>query len=89
MAILNSVKKALRISHSLLDEELTANIGEARAEMIRSGVPFETAADDTNASVTAAIKAYCKMVNAPDRNSAEGYEKSWLYQLENLRKSSF
>lgn len=87
MAILDDVKKALRISHNAINSELTANIAEARAEMVRAGIDATVASDDTKPLVVSAIKAYCKMVDAPDKAQAEGYERSWLYQLENMRKS--
>lgn len=85
--ILEQVKTARRIRHNELDSEIEDNIAEARAEMVRSGIDPAAAADDTKPLVVSAIKAYCKMVGASDKAQQEGYEKSWLYQLDCLRKS--
>lgn len=86
--LLADVKTALRISHNLLDSELTANIAEARAEMVRNGIDEAVAADESNALIVGAIKTYCKMINAVDEKQREGYDRSWLFQLDNLRKST-
>ena len=88
MAILNDVKIALRISHNALDTELTANIAEARAEMVRNGIEENIANDDNNPLIVAAIKTYCKMINTDDDKTAERYDASWKYQLDCLRKST-
>lgn len=88
MAILDDVKIALRIAHNGIDTELTANIAEARAEMIRSGINGTVANDDTNPLIVGAIKTYCKMVNANTDTDADRYDRSWKYQLDCLRKSA-
>lgn len=86
--LLADVKTAMRIGHNALDSEITANIAEARAEMVRNGIDEAVALDESNALIVSTIKTYCKMVNAPDTKTSEGYERSWLFQLENLRKST-
>ena len=88
MAILDDVKLALRISHTALDTELTANIAEARAEMDRNGIDESIANDDSNPLIVAAIKTYCKLVNTDIDKTAERYDASWKYQLDCLRKST-
>ena len=88
MAILDDVKLALRISHTALDTELTANIAEARAEMVRNGIDESIANDDNNPLIVAAIKTYCKFINTDIDKTAERYEESWKYQLDCLRKST-
>lgn len=87
--LLNDVKTALRISHNKLDSELTANIAEARAEMVRLGIDEAVAIDEGNPLIVGAIKTYVKMINAKDVKTAEGYDKSWMYQLDCIRKSNF
>ena len=88
MAILDDVKLALRINHTALDSELTANIAEARAEMVRNGIDESIANDDNNPLIVAAIKTYCKFINTDIDKTAERYEESWKYQLDCLRKST-
>jgi uncharacterized phage protein (predicted DNA packaging) len=84
--MLEKIKLALRISHNLLDADINDSILEARAEMLRSGVPAEVA-DSEHPLVRAAIKVYCLANYATDADMAEGYQESWRYQLDNLRKS--
>lgn len=85
--MLDKVKLALRISHNLLDSDIKDTIETARAEMVRSGVS-ENVAHDSNTLIEAAIKTYCQAVYANDEKRAEGFMKSWQYQLDNIRKSS-
>lgn len=85
--MLNKVKLALRISHTLLDTDIEETIAQARAEMVRAGVVSDVAESD-NLLIEGAIKTYCLMHYANDSKMADGYARSWEYQLENLRKSS-
>ena len=85
--MLDKVKLALRISHNLLDSDIKDTIETARAEMVRSGVS-EDVAHDSNTLIESAIKTYCQAVYANDEKRAEGFMKSWQYQLDNIRKSS-
>lgn len=87
MTMLEKVKTALRISHTKLDSDITESIATARAEMVRAGVD-STVAESTNTLVESAIKTYCQYLYANDTKMAEGYFKSWEYQLDNIRKSS-
>ena len=57
MTIFDKVKLALRISHTLLDAEITDVINSARQEMIRAGVAQEVANGSTEL-VETAIKTY-------------------------------
>ena len=84
--MLEKIKSALRIKHNLLDDDITDSIMEARAEMVRSGVSEEVA-NSEHPLVRAAIKVYCLANYASDADIAEGYQKSWQYQLDNIRKS--
>lgn len=85
--MLDKVKLALRITHNLLDSEITETVAQARAEMVRAGVPSEVAESD-NTLVEGAIKTFCLYRFANDTKMSEGFFKSWEYQLDNLRKSS-
>lgn len=85
--MLQDVKLRLRISHSLLDSDIAETIEIARAEMIRSGVSSEYA-NSNHPLIKNAIKTYCCYIHGDDEKKADGYLESWLYQLDNLRKST-
>lgn len=85
--MLAKVKLALRITHSLLDSDITATISTARAEMIRSGISSDVANSSLDI-VEMAIKTYCLFVYANDAKMSDGYFTSWQYQLDNIRKST-
>lgn len=89
MAILDDVKIDLRISHEDLDSKILKQISAARAEMIRSGVPEDVANDDDNDCVAEAISTFCQMRNADSIADSDHYFKSWQYQLDCIRKSTF
>lgn len=86
MAILDDVKLALRISHSVLNTEITAQIAYAKAEMERVGIDPD-AIDDTDPLILEAIKTYCKY-NLAAEDKKDGYFTSWQYQLDCLRRST-
>lgn len=85
--MLGKVKLALRITHSYLDKDIEDTIKMARAEMIRSGVSEEVA-NSSNEIVENAIKTFCLYTYCNDSKFTEGYFNSWIFQLENLRKST-
>lgn len=85
--MLDKVKLALQITTNVFDSDISENIAAARAEMIRNGIASTKANSDTDALVTKAIKTFCQKEYSDD-DLAERYEQSWLYQLDNLRKSS-
>lgn len=87
MAFIDEVKKAIRISHTKLDAEVQATIDEAKAEMKRVGIE-PTKILETDALISAAIKAYCKYSYASDMKMREGFFESWEYQIDCLRKST-
>lgn len=87
--MLDKVKLALRITHTLLDSTIEDSIETARAELIRSGVSVEKANDDDDNLIVQAIITYCMSIHANVSDLAlERYNQSWLYQLDNLRKSA-
>lgn len=88
MTMLEKVKKALRISHDYLNEDIEDTINTARAELIRSGVDKAIAEGDSDL-VQMAIKTYCLFVYSDDQKKTDGYWKSWQYQLDCIRKSTF
>ena len=87
--MLEKVKLALRISHKLLDEDIKETIDAARADMKRSGISNVMAESEEDPLIIRAIKTYCLAVYSSDSKMAEGYQVSWEYQLDNLRKSSY
>lgn len=86
--MLERVKLALRITHNVLDDDILETIALARSEMERAGVPGSVAGSD-NDLIVGAIKTYCLYRYANDEKMADGYFKSWQYQLDNIRKSSW
>lgn len=90
MALLDDIKLTLRISHNLLDTEIANQITSARQELVRAGVADAVAlgTDQANAQlVEESIKTYVLAKHEMDVRRREGYEKSFEYQLDNLRKS--
>lgn len=86
MTLVEKVKLALRISHTLLDADIAETITLARAEMTRAGVNPALSESD-NPLVEGAIKTFC-LSKYTDKDKAESYFESWQYQLDNLRKST-
>lgn len=87
--MLTKIKMALRISHNQLDSHINSLIDTARAEMIRSGVNEDMADSESDPLIIQAVNTYVLSVMASDPKLMENYEKSWLYQLDNLRKSEY
>jgi len=85
--MLSKVKLALRITTNLLDDEIKDNIAEARAELIRSGVPASSV-DLGGELVDRAIKTFVCANMCNDSETAEKYRQSFEYQQDCLRKSS-
>ncbi len=83
----DDVKIALRIQTNLLNNEIDNTIKEAGAELIRSGVPAEVVSAE-GALIRRAIITYCQMMLANDKTMAEGYQRSFEYQQDCLRKST-
>lgn len=86
MTILQKVKLALRISHNLLDTEISDVITSARLELKRAGVDSDTA-EGSSEIVETAIKTYALAYYASDVKDAERYQESFKYQCDCLRKS--
>lgn len=87
MATINEkVKLALRISHNLLDDEISDVIQSGRQEMVRAGVSKDVA-ESTLEIVETALKTYA-LAYYSEPSVAEKYTDSFKYQLDNIRKSS-
>lgn len=86
--MLETIKIALRISHTKLDNEINNTIAVARAELIRTGIHADKANATGDYLINEAIKTYCLFSYSNDDKMAEGYFNSWQYQVENLRKSN-
>ena len=87
MAILDDVKQRLRISHNKLNDDLTATIAAARAELVRVGVDSTMAASDSDPLIVEAVKTYCQYGFTDDDKAREGYWNSWVTRVDGLRKS--
>ena len=86
LTITDKVKLALRISHNLLDSEISDVITSARLELKRAGVNSEKAEGDAE-NVETAIKTYALAYYASDDKDAQRYQESFQYQCDCLRKS--
>lgn len=86
MAILDTAKLAARIKHNSLDSEITRLIAWARSEMVRAGVPEEIANSETDNLITECAIQGVLMHIATDDKIRDAAEKSFLFQLDNLRK---
>lgn len=84
--IADKVKLALRISHNLLDAEISDVIASARAELKRAGVDSDKA-DGDDEIIETAIKTYALAYYASDVKDADRYQESFKYQCDCLRKS--
>ena len=86
MAILESVKLAARIKGNTLDPEIDRLVTWARSEMERVGVPSQYAAEEDDPLINECAIQGVLMHVATDAKIREAAEKSFLYQLDNLRK---
>ena len=81
----DAIKKAVRISHNSLDDEILRIEKYACAELVRAGVPQEIVEDDTNDLIKNAVitRALMELGAEKTYNNAK---LSWEYQLDNLRR---
>lgn len=80
-----TVKRTLRINHTLLDADISTAISEARLELVRAGVSEEQA-NGSDPLVERAILTYCQM-EFSNVEKIEKYEEAFRVQLDNLRKT--
>ena len=86
MAVIDTVKTALRINHDILDGDIERLIGVAQDELIRVGVDGSLAISD-DSLIKQAIVTFCQSQMESDIKKAERFDASWLLQIDNLRKS--
>lgn len=87
ITILQRVKTALRITHTVLDDEINLVIAGARAEMERNGIASTKAADDSDSLIALAIISYSLYWFSNDERQKAELFNAWQYQLDNLRKT--
>ena len=87
MAVLDTVKKALRISHTKLDDELNRLIAVARAELKRVGVA-DSVAEGSDDLVIQSIVTFCLIHSTEDVQLIDKYQKAWSIQADGIRKCS-
>lgn len=75
--MLDVVKKALRISHNALDDEISDLIEAARRDLSLSGVSVLKTNDDADPLIKRAIITYVKSNFIPDAAEAERFQLSY------------
>lgn len=78
------IKHRLRISHCKMDLLLTADIYEAKADMIRCGVSPEMVEAPNEPLIDAAIVAYGMFKETND----ERFQEQYRSRVDELRKSA-
>ena len=78
---LASVKTALGISASVYDEELTALIASAEADLKLSGIVVY---DDADPLIVTAVTAYCQANRGTDVDKQQKYAEMYKAQKRNL-----
>lgn len=79
MAILDDVKKALRITNNAFDDEVTDLIEAGKSDLRLAGILFEdeTVEMELNPLIKQAIKTYCKANFGFDNPDAERLQESY------------
>lgn len=75
--MLVDIKKALRVSHNALDDEITDLIEAARHDLMLSGVSSTKANDVADPLIKRAIKTYCKAEFISEVKEAERFQQSY------------
>ncbi|MFB8328083.1 head-tail connector protein [Bacillus wiedmannii] len=75
--ILEVVKKALRVSHNALDDEIDDLIEAARTDLKLSGVSGFKSNDDTDPLIKRAIIMYTKSNFTSDAKESERFQLSY------------
>ena len=84
--LIDNIKKAARITHNALDEEINRLIGWAHAEMKRAGVPSAIVDSDGNSLIDECTMQGVLAHISTDEKIREKAENAFTYQLDNLRK---
>ena len=85
--MLEQMKIALRVKTDFFDKEIQSVIDAARMELIRAGVVPEKANSEEDSLIISAVRAYVLSKYSSDIKLRDGYEASFEYQKETLRKS--
>ncbi|MED0939602.1 head-tail connector protein [Bacillus mobilis] len=75
--MLEVVKRALRVSHNTLDDEIADLIEAARTDLKLSGVSGFKSNDDTDPLIKRAIIMYTKANFIPDAKEVERFQLSY------------
>jgi len=72
-----SIRNALRIRHTALDDEIRDHIEEARADLILGGILKSKAEDETDPLIKRAVRTFCKAEFGLDNTDSEKYRESY------------
>lgn len=88
--LLDDIKKSLRISHDVLNDEISDLIEEARADLILSGVSSVIVEAEPNVDplIKRAIKLYAKIDFEEDKDKSEKYQRSYDLLKQHLSLST-
>ncbi|MEJ9130636.1 head-tail connector protein [Bacillus thuringiensis] len=75
--MLEVVKKALRVSHNALDDEIDDLIEAARLDLQISGISILKSNDDTDPLIKRAIIMYAKANFIADAKESERFQESY------------
>lgn len=78
--MLEKIKLSLRISHTLLDDDIERNINACLLDLKRVGI---NNTDLTNPLIFKAVELYCKW-NYDFCNKGERYEKAYMNLINSL-----
>lgn len=86
MAMLDTIKKAMRITHSELDDEIKRNIAAAEADLARTGIAADIVAAEGEL-VTQAVVSYCLAHMGENPDLMEKYMDAYRMEADAIRKS--
>lgn len=88
MALIDTVKAALRISHDKLDDEISRLITTAKEDLIRVGVPCDIVLGERDSLVTQAVVTFVLMTMTEDATLMDKYQRAYEIQADGLRRRS-
>lgn len=88
MALIDTVKAALRISHNELDDEISRLIDTAKEDLIRVGVPCDIVLGERDSLVTQAVVTFVLMTMTEDATLMDKYQRAYEIQADGLRRRS-
>lgn len=85
---LNKIKRAVRLKSPAADivQEITDTIEECRADLIRLGVSFNKAADETDYHILDAVKRYARWKFAADAYESARCAEEYKEKADELRR---